>query len=67
MAILNLLHKKTILSVFGQLEPFEKSSYFLQAEASFITIEADQVKKGIVDIVNQYGVRRLIIGAVPEK
>ncbi|PKI61707.1 hypothetical protein CRG98_017931 [Punica granatum] len=37
-----------------------------EAKVSFITIEADQVQKGIVDMVNKYGIRRLVIGAVPE-
>ncbi|OWM89296.1 hypothetical protein CDL15_Pgr024041 [Punica granatum] len=37
-----------------------------KAKVSFITIEADQVQKGIVDMVNKYGIRRLVIGAVPE-
>ncbi|KAK4785270.1 hypothetical protein SAY86_001959 [Trapa natans] len=37
-----------------------------KARASFIMVEADQVQEGIVDIVNQYTVTTLIIGAVPE-
>ncbi|XP_057955115.1 U-box domain-containing protein 33-like isoform X2 [Malania oleifera] len=37
-----------------------------KVKASYITIEADQVHKGIVDLVNRHGVRKLVIGSVPE-
>ena len=39
----------------------------LQVKASAITIEADYVQKGIVDLVNKHGIRKLVMGAVPEK
>ncbi|XP_062084945.1 U-box domain-containing protein 33-like [Humulus lupulus] len=34
--------------------------------ASIITVEANQVQKGIVDLVNEYGIRKLVMGAVSE-
>ncbi|XP_059660732.1 U-box domain-containing protein 33-like [Cornus florida] len=40
--------------------------YRSKVKASFITTEADQVEKGIVDLVNKYGIRRLVMGAVPD-
>jgi hypothetical protein len=36
-------------------------------QARIVTIEADQVQKGIVDLVNRNGIRKLVMGAVPEK
>lgn len=39
----------------------------LQVEASVITMESDQVHKGIVELVNRHSVRKLVMGAVPEK
>lgn len=42
-------------------------AFVLQVKASVITIEADHVQKGIVDLVNKYAVRKLVMGAVPEK
>ncbi|KAL4571049.1 hypothetical protein LXL04_017799 [Taraxacum kok-saghyz] len=35
-------------------------------KASFVTIDSDQVRKGIVDLVNENGVQKLVMGAVPE-
>uniref|UniRef100_A0A5B6ZZV1 RING-type E3 ubiquitin transferase n=1 Tax=Davidia involucrata TaxID=16924 RepID=A0A5B6ZZV1_DAVIN len=40
--------------------------YRSKVKASTITIEADQVQRGIVDLVNKYGIRKLVMGAVPE-
>ncbi|XP_023893442.2 U-box domain-containing protein 33 [Quercus suber] len=37
-----------------------------KVKASFVTIEADQVQKGIVDLVSVHGIRKLVMGAVPE-
>ncbi|KAK9279071.1 hypothetical protein L1049_012746 [Liquidambar formosana] len=37
-----------------------------KVKASIITIEADQVQKGIVDLVNRHRIRKLVMGAVPE-
>ncbi|EXC10642.1 U-box domain-containing protein 33 [Morus notabilis] len=37
-----------------------------KVNASIITIEAEQVQKGIVDLVNENGIRKLVMGAVPE-
>lgn len=34
--------------------------------ASIVTIEADQVQKGIVDLVNNHGIRKLVMGTLPE-
>ncbi|GAB4824394.1 hypothetical protein Ancab_007281 [Ancistrocladus abbreviatus] len=38
----------------------------MKVKAKIITIEAEQVQKGLVDLVSQYGIRKLVIGAVPE-
>ncbi|KAI6686801.1 hypothetical protein NL676_032714 [Syzygium grande] len=35
-------------------------------KASVLSIEAEQVQKGIVEMVVKYGIRRLVMGAVPE-
>ena len=63
-------YRPRILYVF----PFESIyrthlliSITLQVKASILTIEADQVQKGIVDLVNRHGIRKLVIGAMPEK
>uniref|UniRef100_A0A5B7A0Y5 RING-type E3 ubiquitin transferase n=1 Tax=Davidia involucrata TaxID=16924 RepID=A0A5B7A0Y5_DAVIN len=37
-----------------------------KVKASIITTEADQVQKGIIDLVNKYGIRQLVMGAEPE-
>ncbi|XP_043720102.1 U-box domain-containing protein 33-like [Telopea speciosissima] len=37
-----------------------------QVKAGVITIEAAQVKKGIVDLVNKHSIRKLVMGAVPD-
>ncbi|KAF8402902.1 hypothetical protein HHK36_010994 [Tetracentron sinense] len=37
-----------------------------KVKASIITVEAEQVQKGIVDLVNKHGIRKLVMGAVPE-
>uniref|UniRef100_A0A2N9ECU7 Uncharacterized protein n=2 Tax=Fagus sylvatica TaxID=28930 RepID=A0A2N9ECU7_FAGSY len=37
-----------------------------KVQARIVTIEADQVQKGIVDLVNRNGIRKLVMGAVPE-
>ncbi|KAD5317601.1 hypothetical protein E3N88_17547 [Mikania micrantha] len=37
-----------------------------KVKASVATIENDQVRKGIVDLVNEYGVQKLVMGAAPE-
>lgn len=39
----------------------------MQVEATIVTIESDQVHKGIVELVNRNGVRKLVMGAVTEK
>lgn len=41
--------------------------YTLQVTASIIMVEANQVQKGIVDLVNKHGIRKLVMGDVPEK
>ncbi|KAK6926961.1 Protein kinase domain [Dillenia turbinata] len=40
--------------------------YRMKVKVRFIITEADQVQKGIVDLVNSHGIRRLVMGAVPE-
>lgn len=45
---------------------FVKVIYF-QVKASIIRAEADQVQKGIVDLVIGHNIRRLVIGAIPER
>lgn len=42
-------------------------AFVLQVKASILTIEADYIRKGIVDLVNKHGIRKLVMGAVPEK
>ncbi|KAL7590141.1 hypothetical protein Lser_V15G38393 [Lactuca serriola] len=37
-----------------------------KVNASFVTTENEQVRKGIMDLVNEYGVQKLVMGAVPE-
>ncbi|KAJ4971862.1 hypothetical protein NE237_004961 [Protea cynaroides] len=37
-----------------------------KVKAGVITIEAAQVKKGIVDLVNMHSIRKLVMGAVPD-
>lgn len=39
----------------------------LQVNASIITTEAGQVQKAIIELANMHGIRKLVIGAVPEK
>lgn len=38
----------------------------MQVKARVITTEADEVQKGIVDLVNKHGIKTLVIGAIPE-
>ncbi|XWS74135.1 hypothetical protein CRYUN_Cryun02cG0189600 [Craigia yunnanensis] len=38
----------------------------LKVKTSILTLEADQVHKGIVELVNRHGIRNLIMGAIPE-
>ncbi|KAK9075793.1 hypothetical protein SSX86_004122 [Deinandra increscens subsp. villosa] len=37
-----------------------------KVKACVVTTENDQVRKGIADLVNEYGVQKLVMGAVPE-
>ncbi|KAI9402253.1 hypothetical protein POPTR_001G239100v4 [Populus trichocarpa] len=37
-----------------------------KVEATIVTLESDQVHKGIVELVNRHGVRKLVMGAVKE-
>ncbi|KAI3786992.1 hypothetical protein L1987_41125 [Smallanthus sonchifolius] len=37
-----------------------------KVKACVVTTENNQVRKGIVDLVNEYGVRKLVMGAAPE-
>nr|GEV84436.1 U-box domain-containing protein 33-like [Tanacetum cinerariifolium] len=37
-----------------------------KVKACVVTTENDQVRKGIVDLLNEYGVQKLVMGAVPE-
>jgi len=38
-----------------------------QVKASSVISEADQVQKGIVDLVTVHNISKLVIGAIPEK
>lgn len=40
--------------------------WIFQVKASIVTIEADQIHKGIVDMVNEHNIKKLVIGAIPE-
>ncbi|XP_012827818.1 PREDICTED: U-box domain-containing protein 33-like isoform X2 [Erythranthe guttata] len=47
------------------------STYFItctksKVKASVITIEADDVQRGILNLVNRHGVRKLVVGAIPD-
>ncbi|KAG8387827.1 hypothetical protein BUALT_Bualt02G0061600 [Buddleja alternifolia] len=37
-----------------------------KVEASVLTTEADEVKKGIVNLVNVHSIRKLVVGAIPD-
>ncbi|CAL0329139.1 unnamed protein product [Lupinus luteus] len=37
-----------------------------KVKASIVVVEADQVQKGIVELVNGHSIRKLVIGAIPE-
>lgn len=39
----------------------------IQVEASIVTTECDQVQKGLLELVNKHGARKLVMGAVPQK
>lgn len=38
----------------------------LKVKARIVTSESDQVRKRIVDLVNEHGIKKLVMGAVPE-
>uniref|UniRef100_A0A6V7QUB4 Uncharacterized protein n=1 Tax=Ananas comosus var. bracteatus TaxID=296719 RepID=A0A6V7QUB4_ANACO len=38
-----------------------------QVQASIIVTETDQIQNGIVDLVDQYGIKKLIMGSTPDK
>lgn len=42
-----------------------KLVYLVQVKASVITTESDEIQKGIVDLVNQHMIRKLVIEATP--
>ncbi|KAJ7980862.1 U-box domain-containing protein 33 [Quillaja saponaria] len=48
------------------LETYMSFCHAAKVKVSLITIEADQVRKGIVDVVNEHGIKKLVMGAVPE-
>ncbi|XWS71693.1 hypothetical protein CRYUN_Cryun03dG0160600 [Craigia yunnanensis] len=48
------------------LENFLSVCGKLKVQTSIITIEADQVHKGIVQLVNRHSIRNLVMGAIPE-
>ncbi|KAK6163204.1 hypothetical protein DH2020_000068 [Rehmannia glutinosa] len=37
-----------------------------RVKASILTTESDEVQKGIVNLVNRHGIRKLVVGAIPE-
>lgn len=43
------------------------NAIMLQVNASIIATEADQVQKAIIELVNIHGIRKLVIGAEPNK
>ncbi|GAB2274360.1 hypothetical protein Dimus_009124 [Dionaea muscipula] len=51
--------KKLLLKYLG-------TCFKMKVKASVITIEANQVQKGLVDLVTQHGIRKLVVGAVPD-
>ncbi|XP_062173012.1 U-box domain-containing protein 33-like isoform X2 [Alnus glutinosa] len=48
------------------LECYVSICFTEKVKASILTIEADQVQRGIVDLVNRHGIRKLVMGAMPE-
>ncbi|XP_031100396.1 U-box domain-containing protein 33-like [Ipomoea triloba] len=48
------------------LNSYMKICCRLKVKASIITIEADQIHKGIVDMVNEHNITKLVIGAIPD-
>ncbi|KAI4334520.1 hypothetical protein L6164_019203 [Bauhinia variegata] len=48
------------------LEQYVSICLAAKVKASIMIAEADQVQKGIVDLVIRHGIRKLVIGAVPE-
>ncbi|XP_048137079.1 U-box domain-containing protein 33-like isoform X2 [Rhodamnia argentea] len=54
-------------TVFSSLNCKMCCNYILPlVKASVLSTEAEQVQKGIVEMVVKYGIRRLVMGAVPE-
>lgn len=43
------------------------SAFTLQVKASIAMVEADEIQKGIVELLHRYGVRKLVMGAEPER
>ncbi|KAK6271975.1 PREDICTED: U-box domain-containing protein 33 [Theobroma cacao] len=48
------------------LEHYSSFCGKLKVKTSIITFEADQVHKGIVELVNRHTIRNLVMGAIPE-
>ncbi|KAJ7012588.1 U-box domain-containing protein 33-like [Populus alba x Populus x berolinensis] len=57
--ILHFRNLHSLLIISGKM-------LIVQVEATIVTIESDQVHKGIVELVNRHGVRKLVMGAVKE-
>ncbi|KAG5515308.1 hypothetical protein RHGRI_036375 [Rhododendron griersonianum] len=63
---------KTSIQLLEHMQSIKGSLLFyfprvvLFVKASKVVTEASQVEKGIVDLVNKHGIRKLVIGAVPE-
>ncbi|XP_050213435.1 U-box domain-containing protein 33-like [Mercurialis annua] len=49
------------------LETYLDICHRAKVEASIVTTESDQVLKGIVELVNRHGARKLVMGALPDK
>ncbi|KAJ0083498.1 hypothetical protein Patl1_30903 [Pistacia atlantica] len=60
--VMMVLQDQTYFILFSHL----RKIVMLQVNASIITTEADQVQKAIIELANIHGIRKLVIGAVPE-
>ncbi|CAN6695927.1 unnamed protein product [Malus baccata var. baccata] len=48
------------------LQNYLRACSIAKVKASIVMVEADEIQKGIVELVNKNGVRKLVMGAVPE-
>ncbi|KAJ7947654.1 Protein kinase domain [Quillaja saponaria] len=64
--VVTAYRKEERQQIMKLLETYMSICCAAKVKASIITIEADQVQKGIVDVVNRHGIKKLVMGAVPE-